>query len=86
VQEATAQIERFYAEWLNTTAAAQGPAGSDERRPRYEAFREAQRVAFKTAKQEWSGHPFFWASIVFVGDPGDLPPPPVGATATVSVN
>lgn len=61
------QISQFYDNWL----------GGEGKRPasRYEAFRAAQLTALARARQnEGAGHPFFWAGIVYVGDPGDLPP------------
>jgi CHAT domain-containing protein/tetratricopeptide (TPR) repeat protein len=72
VAESTKQIGEFYA--------ALG-AGQDEKR-RYAAFRESQLAALKRAREERAGHPFFWASIVFVGDPSDLPPPSPAPSTT----
>jgi CHAT domain-containing protein len=67
VTEVTAQIETFYSRWLDVPAGQTGPS-------RYEAFRASQIAALAAARGKWnSAHPFFWASTVFVGDPGDLP-------------
>jgi tetratricopeptide (TPR) repeat protein/CHAT domain-containing protein len=65
--ETTHQIEDFYNRWLGGTAGTKG---------RYEAFRASQLAALARARQEHgTGHPFFWAGTIFVGDPGDLPTP-----------
>jgi hypothetical protein len=41
---------------------------------RYEAFHSAQLAALAHARQNHgSGHPFYWAGVVYVGDPSDLP-------------
>jgi CHAT domain-containing protein len=64
--ETTRQVEDFYNRWL-----VGGKAAS---RARYEAFRSSQLAALDRARQEHgSGHPFYWAGTIFVGDPGDLP-------------
>ncbi|HET9369699.1 MAG TPA: CHAT domain-containing protein, partial [Vicinamibacterales bacterium] len=67
VTEVTAQIETFYSRWLAVPPGQSGPS-------RYAAFRASQVAALAAAREKWSSaHPFFWASTVFVGDPGDLP-------------
>jgi CHAT domain-containing protein len=67
VTEVTAQIETFYSRWLDVPAGQTGPS-------RYEAFRASQIAALAATRAKWNcTHPFFWASTVFVGDPGDLP-------------
>jgi tetratricopeptide (TPR) repeat protein len=66
-QETATQIYDFYANWLG---------GNQQVRPtsRYEAFRAAQLAALDRAKENHgAAHPFYWAGVVFVGDPGDLP-------------
>jgi hypothetical protein len=48
---------------------------SDGVRRRYAAFRAAQLARLAVARQEaenGTGHPFFWAGSIYVGDPGDL--------------
>jgi CHAT domain-containing protein/tetratricopeptide (TPR) repeat protein len=60
--ESTKQMAQFYENWLG------------QKMTRYKAFRAAQLQALESArKNEKTGHPFFWAGIVFAGDPGDLP-------------
>jgi tetratricopeptide (TPR) repeat protein/CHAT domain-containing protein len=60
--ESTKQMAQFYENWLG------------QKMTRYNAFRAAQLQALESArKNEKTGHPFFWAGIVFAGDPGDLP-------------
>jgi CHAT domain-containing protein/tetratricopeptide (TPR) repeat protein len=67
VEETTSQLAEFYARWLDEEN-GRGSAG------RYAAFRASQLAALAQArKAHGSGHPFFWAGTVFVGDPGDLP-------------
>ena len=62
--ETTAQVSDFYDRWL----------GGTKHVARYEAFHAAQLAALARARQDHgSGHPFYWAGIVYVGDPGDLP-------------
>jgi tetratricopeptide (TPR) repeat protein len=62
--ETTAQIGDFYDRWL----------GGAKTVTRYEAFHAAQLAALARARQNHgSGHPFYWAGVVYVGDPGDLP-------------
>jgi CHAT domain-containing protein/tetratricopeptide (TPR) repeat protein len=73
VDETTSQIADFYARWLDD---------GDGRAPaaRYAAFRGAQLAALRAVREKHgSGHPFFWAGTVFVGDPGDLSSRPPGA-------
>jgi|GEM_PF-1557015 len=66
-QEATNQIEDFYYRWLTGKTGTKSPV-------KYEAFREAQLAALDQARAKYrKGYPFYWAGIVFVGDPGDLP-------------
>ena len=74
--ETTLQIGDFYHRWLGNAGKGRNPEH------RYEAFRAAQVDALARARQDHgSGHPFYWAGIIFVGDPGDLPRP---AAATVA--
>lgn len=64
VKETTDQTADFYERWL----------GASEPTTRYQAFRDAQLAALERARNEHgSGHPFYWAGVVYVGDPGDLP-------------
>jgi CHAT domain-containing protein len=66
-EETTRQIEEFYERWL-------GGKGMQPK-TRYEAFRAAQMAALARARQDRGvGHPFYWAGMVYVGDPGDLQP------------
>ncbi|MCK4874188.1 MAG: CHAT domain-containing protein [Phycisphaerales bacterium] len=54
-------FDHFFKEWL----------GRGE--GRYTAFRHAQLKALAYAREKrGSGHPFWWAGFVFVGDPGDV--------------
>ncbi|MDB5325394.1 MAG: Photosystem assembly protein Ycf3 [Phycisphaerales bacterium] len=63
--KAPAQIENFYNRWLGS------PNQAAE--PRYRAFHHAQLDALAQTRAEQScGHPFFWAGVVYAGDPGDL--------------
>lgn len=41
-------------------------------RSRYDAFHAAQLNALQRARQNGSGHPFWWAGFVYVGEPDDL--------------
>ena len=63
--ETVAQFDTFYDHWL----------GSDDTEPavnRYEAFRRSQQTALSDARERLgTGHPFFWAGFVYVGDPGE---------------
>ena len=61
------QIRVFYDGWLG----GKGKKGTT----RYKAFHAAQLDALQRARQiyDGAGHPFYWAGVVFVGDPGDLP-------------
>jgi CHAT domain-containing protein len=63
-KETTQQIGAFYERWL-------GVKGTS----RYKAFRASQQQALKHARDTYggAGHPLFWAGVVYVGDPGDLP-------------
>lgn len=64
--ESVEQIQDFYRRWQGGGAAA---------RSRYVAFRGAQLAALKTARDRFaSGHPVYWAGMVYVGDPGDAAP------------
>lgn len=65
--ETGAELNSFYEKWL-VLARKGGRAGT-----RYEAFHSAQLSALKAARAQYgSGHPYYWAGVVFVGDPGDL--------------
>jgi len=67
VNETIAQIAGFYDRWLD-------PKNGNRENDRYMAFRSAQLAALEAVREEHgSGHPFFWAGIVYLGDPGDLP-------------
>ena len=68
--ETSQQIADFYARWLKTA----------EHNPnRYVAFRQAQLEALRKARAaRQTGHPFYWAGSIYVGDPGDLPATPAG--------
>jgi CHAT domain-containing protein len=66
--ETTQQIMDFYGRWL----------GGGEETTRYGAFRAAQLEALRKAREtHGSGHPFYWAGTIYVGDPGDLPAVPL---------
>jgi len=66
-EETTRQMEEFYDRWL-------GKGKEVKTMPGYDAFRAAQVGALAYArKTQQSGHPFYWAGTVYVGDPGDLP-------------
>jgi CHAT domain-containing protein/tetratricopeptide (TPR) repeat protein len=57
-QPSIEQIKTFFDFWLI------------RKLPRYEAFRSAQLTALKQARSKFgSGHPFWWAGFVYVGDP-----------------
>jgi CHAT domain-containing protein len=65
--ETASQIYDFYKNWLAGTAQAQATS-------RYAAFHASQLAALARARENHgAGHPFYWAGVVFVGDPGDLP-------------
>jgi hypothetical protein len=65
--ETTEHIADFYARWL-------GGSRDTETTTRYGAFRAAQLAAFAHAREtSGAAHPFYWAGVVYVGDPGDLP-------------
>ena len=67
-EETGAEVNDFYNLWLV------GVGKVARTRTRYEAFRSAQLTALKAARQQYGGgHPFYWAGVVYVGDPGDLP-------------
>ncbi len=75
-EETTQQIGDFYHRWLGNEGKGTNPEH------RYEAFHAAQVDALARARQDHgSGHPFYWAGMIFVGDPGDLPRP---AASTVT--
>src|SRR5207302_3058844 len=60
------QMRDFYKLWL----------GGSKRAEPYRAFHAAQLAALRRARQDSdlpSGHPYYWAGTVFLGDPGDLP-------------
>jgi CHAT domain-containing protein len=62
--ETTEQIMNFYERWLS----------GGEETTRYGAFRAAQLEALRKARKTHGvGHPFYWAGVVYAGDPGDLP-------------
>ncbi len=66
-EETSEEIQDFYARWLG-----QGKGGRGMKR--YEAFHAAQLAALTRARESRGvGHPFYWAGVVFMGDPGDLP-------------
>jgi CHAT domain-containing protein len=67
-EETTEEIRDFYERWL-------GEGGKGGRgMARYEAFHAAQMAALAQARESHgAGHPFYWAGVVFMGDPGDLP-------------
>ena len=72
-EETASQIYDFYQNWLGGVDGA-SPSGVSYRSSRYEAFRTAQLTALARARENHgAGHPFYWAGVVFVGDPGDLP-------------
>jgi hypothetical protein len=69
VEETMQQMSEFYDHWLGSTKAIGKPSSS------YEAFLEAQLASLHRARavRSGSGHPFYWAGTIYVGDPGDLP-------------
>ena len=76
--ETTDQLKDFYSRWLSVDG---GTA-----RNRYAAFRASQLAALEKARASRdSGHPFFWAGTVFIGDPGDLPDSAAQAAASAAV-
>ena len=80
-QESAQQMADFYQRWLG------GNSGNKETtsKARYETFREAELAALKRARIKYGkGHPFYWAGMVFVGDPGDLPFPSITTTTQPS--
>jgi tetratricopeptide (TPR) repeat protein/CHAT domain-containing protein len=65
-EETAQQIEDFYARWLTADSGKAQPT-------LYSAFRQAQLSALARARAgRGAGHPFHWAGVVYVGDPGDL--------------
>jgi len=76
-EETAAQIYDFYENWLGVHQQARNTS-------RYEAFRAAQLGALSRAKENHgAAHPFYWAGVVFVGDPGDLPTRSTASVKTV---
>jgi CHAT domain-containing protein len=77
-QETGEEVSDFYNRWLG------GGSGHPQTKSRYEAFRAAQLAALKQAReQHGASHPFYWAGVIYVGDPGDLPPRSAVAAETV---
>jgi tetratricopeptide (TPR) repeat protein len=69
--ETTQQVADFYGRWL-------GGSKDAKTTTRYVAFRAAQLAALAHARQtHGAGHPFYWAGVVYVGDPADLPNVPM---------
>jgi CHAT domain-containing protein len=68
-KETPEQMEKFYDLWLG-----RGSGKSGARVSAYEAFHGSQLAALREARRnhQGSGHPFFWAGTIYVGDPGDL--------------
>jgi CHAT domain-containing protein len=72
--ETPRQITDFYQRWLGSESPG-----------RYQAYRASQRKALAAARaaspdryeramgHRVNAHPFYWASTIYVGDPGDLP-------------
>ena len=64
--ETVEQMVDCYIRWL----------GPDASECRYAALRAAQLARLAAARQdaanECTGHPFFWAGSIYIGDPGDL--------------
>ncbi|MDP1948256.1 MAG: CHAT domain-containing protein [Nitrospirota bacterium] len=81
-KETTQQISDFYQRWLGAEK------GKKNKSPmtRYGAFRQTQQAALaKTRKQfEGAGHPFYWAGVIYLGDPGDLLAYPDQASSATS--
>jgi CHAT domain-containing protein len=66
------ELNNFYEKWLI------GREKEQRRGTRFDAFHSAQLAALKAARAQYgSGHPYYWAGVVFVGDPGDLPSNPL---------
>lgn len=61
LQPHSAAVTGFFDRWF-----------ADTSRP-YAAFRQAELAAIREAKAAGRTHPFYWAGLVFVGDPGGLP-------------
>jgi CHAT domain-containing protein len=71
--ETTEHIADFYGRWL-------GRGKDVQMATHYGAFRAAQLAALaQTRLKHGTGHPFYWAGVVYVGDPGDLPRKPAEA-------
>jgi CHAT domain-containing protein len=64
-EETGRQISNFYERWL-------GEGKETRKMTRYQAFRSAQLAALARVRQRGGGHPFYWAGLIYVGDPGDL--------------
>jgi tetratricopeptide (TPR) repeat protein len=74
--ETTRQISDFYTRWLTADAEAK----PDPITLRYHAFRAAQLAALAHAREtHGTAHPLYWAGVVYVGDPGDLPTSPANS-------
>jgi CHAT domain-containing protein len=70
-EETGEEVSDFYGRWLG------GGSRQSQSKARYEAFRAAQLAALKRARERYgTRHPFYWAGVIYVGDPGDLPAPP----------
>jgi hypothetical protein len=76
--ETAVQISDFYENWFGGNQSSQ-TSQSSQTTSRYEAFRAAQLAALRRAREDHGGaHPFYWAGVVYVDDPGDLPARPTG--------
>jgi CHAT domain-containing protein len=65
------ELNDFYGKWLISSGKGQRTS------TRYKAFHAAQLSALKAARAQYGAtHPYYWAGVVFVGDPGDLPSGP----------
>jgi tetratricopeptide (TPR) repeat protein len=74
--ETAVQISDFYENWFGGDQSSQASQTSQPT-SRYEAFRAAQLAALRRAREDHGGaHPFYWAGVVYVDDPGDLPARP----------
>ena len=66
--ETVRQMTDFYEIWLDGAIDK-----TNQTKSRYQSFRSAQLNALQHARDEYgSGHPYFWAGLVYAGDPGDL--------------
>jgi CHAT domain-containing protein len=76
VRQTMQQIGAFYDFWLGK-GNQKGMTG----RP-YAAFHASQLAALKQARSitNGSGHPFYWAGTIYLGDPGDLPTAPANSS------